>query len=150
LDLDFIFMLHYFCSCHYNFPSDFSFYLFFIWQWCSHTPELFAFFENVPYINEVSGSNDQNFIVGQINDFCVIIWRLYFFVVLIDIGIESFLNLKVVEQSFIGFISGIGEFKEINETVSFSNFRLSAIKFERKRFRRYFQQMFFINVKQRR
>jgi hypothetical protein len=43
------------------------------------------------------------------------------------------LKLKVVEQRFVGFVSGIGEFKEINETVSFSYFRLSAIQFERKR-----------------
>ena len=97
LHLDFIILLDYFCSRQYNFTSDFSLYFLFSRKRCGHTPKLFSLLKNIPDIYKISWGNDQDLIVGKVNNFCIIVWRFYLFVILIDIGIKRFLKLKIVE-----------------------------------------------------
>ncbi len=148
LHLNFIIMFDYFCSCKYNLSPDLALDFFLIGKWGSYTPELFSLLENVSHIHEISWGNDQDLIVGKVNNLCVIIGGFDLFVVLIDVGIEAFLEFKIVQEGLVGFVVGIGELEEVNEAVGFSDFGLPAINFEWEWFRWHLKQMLLVDMEQ--
>lgn len=61
-----------------------------------------AFFEGIADVNEVSGLDDEHFFVGKVDNFGIFV-NVFLTIVVLDVGVEHFLELEVVLQFFIEF-----------------------------------------------
>ena len=91
-DVYFILLFYYFCSCKNDLSSYFIRSLL-VGNRSWDTPVLIAFLKQISNVDKISRCNNEYFIVRKINDLCIIIWRLYFFIVLVDVSIKWFLKL---------------------------------------------------------
>jgi len=121
-DINTIIFLNNFCSCKNNLTSNFSLLLRLIWNRSGYTPIFITFFEHIPHINEIPWRYDKNFVIAQVNNFRIIIGGLHLFIVLVNVRIERFLNLKIIQHSFIGFKICVFKLERVNKNICLSNF----------------------------
>lgn len=120
-DIDTVIFFNNFCSCKNNLTSNFSLLFGFIRNRGCYTPIFVTLFEHISHINEIPWRYNKYFVITQVNNFCIIIRWLHFFIVLVNVGIKRFLYLKIIQHSLIGFIICVFKLKRVNKNICFSN-----------------------------
>lgn len=126
-DIDTIIFFNNFCCCKNNLTSNFSLLLRLVRNRSGYTPILITLFEHISYINEIPWCYYKHFVIAEINNLCIIIWWLHFFKVLVNVRIERFLYLKIIQHSFIWLIICVLKLKRVNKNICLSNLWVFAI-----------------------
>lgn len=132
MNINFIVLFDYFCSCQHNLTPDFSFDLTFIGKRSCYAPEFVVFLEDVPDESEVPGGDNEDFVIRKVNDFGVIIWGLNFLKVLVDVGIEGFLKFEVIQHILVRFVADFAKLKKVGKAVCLFRLGPFAVYFQRK------------------
>lgn len=138
-DVNLVILFDHFGGCQNDLPSNFTFNFFFVGNGGGNTPKLAPLLENIPHVDKISRCHNQNLIIRKVNDLGVIVGRLQYLVVFVDVGIEGLLKLEVIQQRLVRFVVGVIELEKIHKYIRFPCFRVLAVHFQRKRVLRHLE-----------